>query len=103
MRNRIVAHAGEEVVGIVVFAHMLEAELPVFGCAQPAFWRTMRCRRFAARPFASRKFRACATVLIGLDPDSIEQRRIRTHRHDYAVVSLKASRLDRIKTEHRGD
>ena len=76
-RDRVVAHAGEEIVRIVVFAHVLEAELPILAGAQPAFRRAVRRRRGAVRPLASRKLRAAAAVLVGLDPDPIKERRVR--------------------------
>src|SRR5580704_10157172 len=49
------AHAGEEIVGIVVYAHMLEAEPPILVGAQPALRRAMSRGRLAARPFAGRQ------------------------------------------------
>ncbi len=33
LRDRVVAHSGEEVVGLVVFAHMREAEPPILAFA----------------------------------------------------------------------
>ena len=56
----VVAHAGEEIVGMVVFAHVLEAEAPVFLLAQPALGRAMGRPRVAARPLADRARRRAA-------------------------------------------
>src|SRR5262249_36582396 len=62
-RDRILAHSGEEIVGLVVFAHMLKAEAPVFALAQPALRSTVR-RAFAApRPVAARSVGAHAPIL----------------------------------------
>ena len=94
-RDRVLAHAGEEIVRIVVFADVAEAELPIFGRAQPALRRAVGCRRVAARPLAAGKLRPQAAVLVGLDPDPVKQRRVRSHRHDYAGASPEPSRLDR--------
>src|SRR5262249_19593902 len=52
--NVVHAHAGKEIVGMVIFADMFEAEAPIFPLAQPSLWRTVRRRRLAIRPFASR-------------------------------------------------
>src|ERR1700686_2053861 len=54
-RHGIVGHAGEIIVGIVVFAHVLEAEPPILVGLQPALWRAMSRRRLAARPLAWRQ------------------------------------------------
>src|SRR6202044_2875567 len=48
LRDRVVAHSGEKIVGIVVFAHVLEAEPPILAGLQPAFGRAMGRRRLAA-------------------------------------------------------
>ena len=79
-RDRVVAHACEEVVGIVIFAHMFETKSPIFVGAQAALRRTMRRGRVAARPLAGRQLGAEPTILIGLDPDPIKERRVTAHR-----------------------
>src|SRR5271169_4746156 len=94
-RDRVVAHAGEKIVRTVVFADMFEAEPPIFSGAFTALRGAMRCRRVASGPVAAGKLRAQAAILVRLHPDSIEQRRVVTHRHDYAGASTKPSRLDR--------
>src|SRR5262249_16108189 len=68
----IFAHAGEKIVRIIIFTDMLEAELPVFAGAQPAFRRAMGRRRFASGPLAAWELIAQA-VLFGLNPDPVEQ------------------------------
>src|SRR2546423_10372505 len=74
-RDRVVAHAGEVIVRMIVFAHVLETELPVFPLAQPALRGAVRRLKVAARPLANRRLTAWAAILFGLDPDAIEQRR----------------------------
>src|SRR6516225_6384925 len=63
------AHAGEEIVSVVVLAHVIETEPPIFALAQPALRRTMRRRRLAIRPFAGWALRAQSPILVGFDPD----------------------------------
>src|SRR5215472_14407518 len=58
---------------------MFETELPVFAGTQPAFRRAVRCRRRAAGPLAAGKLRGMTAVVLRLDPNSIEQRRIGSH------------------------
>src|SRR6185437_9485277 len=41
LRNRIVAHAGEKIVGLIVLARVRHAESPVFVLTQPALRRPM--------------------------------------------------------------
>src|ERR1700736_1867613 len=78
-RDRVVAHSGEEIVGLVVFAHMMKAEAPVFALAQPALGGAVR-RAFAApRPIAAGAVGAHAPILAGLDPDAVEQGRTDLH------------------------
>ena len=62
-RDRVVAHAGEIIVGMIVLAHVLEAEAPVFALAQPPLRRAVRRLAGAARPLANRQRRraACAS------------------------------------------
>src|SRR5262249_42194340 len=40
--NVVGAHAGEEIVSVVVLTHVSETEMPVFALAQPALRRPMR-------------------------------------------------------------
>src|SRR5271170_6488047 len=84
-RDGVLAHASEEIVRIVVFAHVFETELPILGGAQPALRRPMRRRRLAGRPLATRQFGTQPPVLVWLDPDAVEKRRVgvRFHRLDY--------------------
>jgi hypothetical protein len=55
----------------------------------------MRCSAGASRPLASGKLGTQAAILIGLDPNPIEQWRVAIHRDDYAGASMAPSRLDR--------
>src|SRR6516164_3822680 len=58
---------------------MFETELPVFAGAQTAFRRAVRSRRRAAGPLAAGKLRGMTAVVLWLDPNSVEQRRMRSH------------------------
>src|ERR1700691_3643991 len=69
----VIAHAGEKVVGVVVFADVFETELPVFAGAQAPFRRAMRRRRVALRPLAPRQICGAAAIAVRLDADSIKQ------------------------------
>src|SRR5262249_55828164 len=71
--NRLVAHAGEVIVRMIVLAHVLETEAPVLALAQAAFRRAMGGGAVAARPLAHGLVGLEPTVLAGLDPDAIEQ------------------------------
>src|SRR5262249_40160866 len=44
-RTRIVAHAGKKIIGLIVFANVIEAEPPVFALSIATFWRPV-ARRF---------------------------------------------------------
>ena len=103
LSDRIIAHAGEEIVGAVVFAGVFETEPLIFRGTVPSLGRAVRRRLFTVRPFARREIRTQAAIPIGLHPDPVEKRRIFFHRDDYAVVSMAASRLDRVKSTARGD
>ena len=46
-RDGVVAHAGEKIIRIIVFAHVFQTEAPVFGRAQPALRRAVRGGRVA--------------------------------------------------------
>src|SRR5262249_33447329 len=77
--DRLIAHAGEVIVRMIVLAHVIEAEVPVFALAQPAFGSAVRCRAGAARPVAARAIGARPTLLTGLDPDAVEYGRVEFH------------------------
>src|SRR5262245_65030264 len=50
--NVLGAHAGEEIVRVVVFANVIEAEPPIFALAQSPLGRAVGRGRLAIRPFA---------------------------------------------------
>src|SRR5581483_2234493 len=77
--DSVVAHAGEEIIRVVVFAHMREAKAPVFALVLPALGRAMGGRRLAAAPFADRICPPQPALGVGLDPDSIKMRRVEFH------------------------
>src|SRR6266852_4302571 len=70
-RYRIIAHASEKIVGLVVFTDVTEAEAPVFVLAISTFRRPVARRLGAVRPVAARALGLQPAVLAGLDPDAI--------------------------------
>src|SRR5262249_60830551 len=72
-------HSGKKIVGMIVSANVLQAEPPVFPFAHPSFWRAVGRRRLAVRPFAGRVLAAKPAILVGLDPDAIEEGRVAFH------------------------
>src|SRR5437764_12792916 len=78
-RDRVVAHAGEIVVGVIVLTHVLKTEAPVLAFAHPAFRGAVGRLAVAARPLASRHLPGWLALLLGLDPNTIEQRRVEFH------------------------
>ena len=51
-----------------------------FAGAQAAFRRAVRCRSGTAGPLAARKLRGKAAVVLRLNPNPVEERRIGSHR-----------------------
>ena len=90
------AHAGEEIVRVVVLAHVIEAEPPIFALAQTPLGRAMGRRRLAARPLAGRALRAQPTVLVGLHPDAVEQGESYFMTDQYARAAKTPSSLDKL-------
>src|SRR5262249_59066443 len=72
-------HEGKEMVGVVVPATMTGEKPPILPLPQPSLGRAVGRRRLAVRPFAGRTLRAQPTVLVGLDPDAVEQGRVAFH------------------------
>ena len=68
-----VAHAGEEIVRLIVFAHVIEAETPIILFAAAALGRTMRRLFLAAVPFAAGPAGLWTAILFRLDADAIEK------------------------------
>ena len=89
--NVVHAHAGKEIVGVVVFADMFEAKAPIFPFAEPSLWRTVRCWRLAIRPFASGALRAQPPILVGLYADAVEQWRMGLHYVSMRAIVLHSS------------
>src|SRR5262245_10613612 len=73
------AHAGEEIIRVIVLADMSEAEPPVLVLARTALGRPMGSRPVAARPFTARVLGAQPTILVRLDPNTVEQGRVVGH------------------------
>src|SRR5262245_7980479 len=74
--DRLVAHPGEIIVGLIVFAHVLEAEAPVLAFPQATFGGPMGRRAAASRPLAGGRLRAQPTILIRLHTDAVEEGRV---------------------------
>src|SRR3984885_4075391 len=77
-RDRVGIHAGEEIVGLVVFADVVETEVPVLLVVGPALGRAVRALVLAFRPFAhggglARRRLLLRTQLVGLDADGVEE------------------------------
>src|SRR5216684_1483595 len=77
--NRVFAHSGKKIVGMIVVAHVMKAEAPIFARAQAPLGRPMGGVLAATGPIAGRIARLRAAVLCGLDPDAVEQRRVELH------------------------
>ncbi len=71
----VVGHAGEEIVGLVVFAHMLEAVMPAAETCSDPWARYVGRLVLAARPLANRTVVLDAAVLVRLDANAIEKSR----------------------------
>src|SRR5262249_52400138 len=76
----VVAHSCKEIVRMVVFAHMAEAEAPVLILAIAALGSAVGRSPAAARPFTARMLGAQPAILVRLDPNAVEQGRVAGHR-----------------------
>src|ERR1700677_4901803 len=77
-RHRIRVHSGKEIIGLVVFANVIETEVPVFLVIGAALGRAMRPLVLAVGPFAHGGFFArlgllLRAQLVGLDTDGVEE------------------------------
>src|SRR5207247_6573816 len=77
--DRVFAHSGEQIVGLIILAHVMQTEAPVFALAQPALGRAMGGILSAVGPIATRYAGRWAAVLRRLDPDAIENGRVELH------------------------
>ncbi len=80
--DRFVRHALEEIIGLVVFPHMVQAEMPVLLLLAAAFRRAMRRGVLALRPFTHGHIFLHARLLLlrgGLDADLVEVFRFEGH------------------------
>src|SRR5262249_26176984 len=71
--NVLGAHAGEEIVRVVVFANVIEAEPPIFALAQSPLGRAVGRGRLAIRPFAGGAWVAQPTFFVGLAPKAAKR------------------------------
>src|SRR6185312_8738987 len=76
-RHRVRVHALEEIVGLVIFAHMVQAEMKIFALIAAALRRAVRSAILTVRPFAGDHFLARAFALraglVRLDADAVEE------------------------------
>src|SRR5262245_15432986 len=70
--HRRVAHSGEKIVGMVVFAHVIETKTPIVLLAPAPFGRTMRRFFLAPVPFAVGTAGFRATILFRFDADTVK-------------------------------
>src|SRR5262249_6345877 len=78
----VVAHSGEIVVGLVVFPHVVEAEVEVLTLLMPALGGAIAPRLRTALPLAGRRV-GSLDVAIRIDADAVEIFRIQVHHADY--------------------
>jgi len=76
--NRIRIHAGKEIIGLVVFADVIETEVPVLLVVGPALGRAVRPLVLALGPFAHGGGFACLRLLlraqlVRLDANGVEE------------------------------
>src|SRR4029079_1628780 len=71
-RHRVVGHTREEIVAVIVLAHVIETETPVLPFLAAALRRAMRRKTLAPRPLAIFILRRATAVVLGLDPNAIE-------------------------------
>ena len=69
----VIAHALEEIIGLVVLAHMRDAEVKIFALASTPFWGKVRRRIFTFGPFAG-GFDLCfwLTAFFAFGSDTVE-------------------------------
>ena len=68
----VVGHAGEVVVGLVVFAHVVEAEIVVLALVAAALGGTIAAHAAAALDVAGGRFRFLDRAPPGGDADAVE-------------------------------
>ena len=77
-RDVVRIHALEEIVGLVVFSDMVEAEMPILARIFATLRRAVRALVLAARPFAGHGFAARLRLALrahlgGLDANGVEE------------------------------
>src|SRR5215467_2567139 len=101
-RDRVLAHAGEKIVGVIVLAHMIETEPPVLALLRAPLRRPVRRRVGAARPFAGRHGIAQPAILVGLDANSVEQGRVELHDRSLCGRRSVSRKLDKFVSPESG-
>ena len=112
-RDVVGAHAGEEIVGVVVLAHVVEAEPPILLLAHRAPSARDGSRRRRSPAIRTADAAPQPPVLVGLDPDAIKEWRVAGHDRslcgrgaepsslDFARIELRALRLTQALTQAR--
>src|SRR5262249_47520434 len=95
-RHRFLAHPGEEIVRMIVFAHVIEAEAPILVLMPPPLRRAMGGSVAAAGPFARGRCSPPAPVLIRLDADAIVNGRIEFHDRPLCGIPRRPRKIDKI-------
>lgn len=79
----VVRHSGEIIVGLVIFAYVVDAETEIFALAVAPLGRPMRSRTIAPRVVARRMQIFLDPVLLGLHPNAVKDFGIQFHEADY--------------------
>src|SRR5262249_44101087 len=93
-RNRVITHPGKKVIGLVIFAHVVEAEPPIFALARASLRCAVGRRLGASRPIARRTLRAQPPILVRLDANSIKKGRVEFHGESLCRSPAKVRKLD---------
>ena len=79
-KDRGIAHSGEIIVGLVIFPHMIDAELPEAAFFVTALWCAVRPRLGTSRMLATRRFRFGASPAASRRyADLVKEFRLRVH------------------------
>src|SRR5205085_12681617 len=98
LQDRVLAHAGKIIVGLVVGAHVIEAEAPVFPLMHPPLRRAVRRHQAASRMIAHRRMVARTAILRGLHPNAIKEGRVELHDRPLCGRGKRTRKLDKTKS-----
>src|SRR5689334_19109149 len=86
-RHGRIAHACEEIVRLVVFAHVIKTETPVVLFTTTALGRAVRGLFLAAVPLAAGPAGLRTAILLRFDADAIKKRRVEFHDRTLCAVA----------------